>query len=107
MRKQIEIVTPQFKRKKYDPLPGSPPADWTDLKRMNSVALKECGLRVWDAPDEDGKVLMLLPGEWHHHIPTGFELECISGQKVISDGKNVDDDIRGGMLAYGIRARVK
>lgn len=101
----INIVTPQFKRPENDPPPASVPTDWTELRSMSCQALKEIGLRAWDEP-KNGKVLMLLPGEWYTHIPIGFELECINGKVAphATTGKDrTDDDIRFGCLAYGIR----
>ena len=35
-------------------------------------------------------------------IPIGTKLVCISGEEVIYNGSNIDNDTRVGMLAYGI-----
>ena len=96
----IEIVTPQFERSSNEPAPGAVPTDWEALRSMSVSALKEMGLGVWG--DENGFTLMLLPGEWHRHIPEGFQLESISGKSVVAGQDYIDDDIRFGCLAYGI-----
>ena len=36
-------------------------------------------------------------------IPVGTELTCINGKTITYDGTNVDDDIRFGYIAWGIR----
>ena len=100
---RIQIVTPQFERPKNDPPPASPPTDWSALRQMNRKALKEIGLRAWDEPDTEGRVLMLLPGEWYTQIPEGFDLVCINGESEKFKRGETDDDIRFGCLAYGIR----
>lgn len=41
--------------------------------------------------------LWLLPA-----IPVGITLTCISGDKIVYDGKNIDIDTRFGCLAWGI-----
>lgn len=41
--------------------------------------------------------LWLLPA-----IPVGITLICISGDKIVYDGKNIDIDTRFGVLAWGI-----
>lgn len=101
----IEIITPQFERPKGVPEPASPPDDWNALRSMNKDELKKLGLGVW-GEDPDGTTLMLLPGEWHAHIPEGFVLECINGGKKVVAGRDyIDNDIRFGCLAYGIRVK--
>jgi hypothetical protein len=108
MKKPI-IVTPVFHREPGEPKPSSPPESFSfsDLKDMNTKTLRELGLRPWNKAGEkpdyhDGRVLWLLPGEWYNSIPDGFELIDIMGEKEIFKRGETDDDIRFGMLAYGI-----
>lgn len=84
------------------------PSDWDSLRTKNKKELEELGLREWDSVN--GQTLMLLPYTWHGNIPTGFEMESISGEKVTckqgakpGEEGYVDDDYRGGVLAYGFR----
>jgi len=77
---------------------------------MPYVALRELGLRPWNDPrnpdPEDrvfgGKILMLFPGEWYCHIPPGFGIVDISGNREQFQPGVTDDDIRIGCLAYGL-----
>ncbi len=46
--------------------------------------------------------LYLIPLYLLPIIPKGTELICISGDKVVYDGTNVDNDIRFDCIAYGI-----
>lgn len=50
----------------------------------------------------DESDLYLIPIWLLPIIPIGIELTAIDGEKVVYDGKNVDDDTRMGCLAYGI-----
>lgn len=103
----IEIVTPQFTREPGAPPARQPPAPFESVRSLDFAQLKELGCRCWDDPDKDGTVLMLLPGEWYDSIPDGFVLECISkslSQHRFKKGKT-DNDIRFGVLAYGIRVK--
>lgn len=106
----IRITKPQFTRTPDMPAVAAPPMDrvaWEQIKSMSAAALKEMGLARWDEPDDDGRVLMLFPGEWYRHIPAGYEVETINGEirkHVPSIGK---DDIRFGCLAYGVRVAAK
>lgn len=84
------------------PAPGSPPATpaaWAALAYCAQEELATMGCRLWD---DTG--LMLLPGEWHAALPEGLALESISGKRVIVGRDYIDNDIRFGCLAYGVRA---
>jgi len=116
----VVFVTPKFERSPSDPTPGAPPMDWDALRDMDMQALKEIGLRPWNDPNTNDKderkedeamfgrrgVLMLLPGEWYRHIPRGFIVVDISGNREEFEPHVTDDDIRYGCLAYGIVCRV-
>ena len=49
----------------------------------------------------DGRI-HLLPIYLLPIIPIGTKLVCISGEEVIYNGSNINNDTRVGMLAYGI-----
>lgn len=98
----IEIITPQFTRTDGI-VPAIPVDSWDALRTHSRATLKALGCGAWDEPDENGTVLMMFPHEWYQHIPSGYLLECISGEiKPFESGKT-DDDMRFGCLAYGIR----
>ena len=106
----IRISGPQFERTPEQTTPAAPPeskAAWKSLRTMRSSDLREMGLEAWDAPDIDGKVLMLFPGEWYSKIPDGYEIESILGEKKRFHRGSTDDDIRFGFLAFGIRVKAR
>lgn len=49
--------------------------------------------------------LYLIPLRLLPVIPVGTELTSISGEKIIYNGSNVDNDIRFGCIAYGIEIK--
>lgn len=110
MPEKLTIVTPQFEREPGAPTPAPAPSDWDGLKEMDVTALRELGCRRWNDPSlaEDGdevfggKTLMLFPGEWYRHIPEGFPIVGISGEREHFEPGVADDDIRFGCLPYGI-----
>lgn len=55
----------------------------------------------WTADGEDS-LWLLTPAELTK-IPTGTELECIDGKLKKVGIDYIDDDLRGGHLAYGVR----
>lgn len=96
----VEVVTPQFTRPRGTPVPGQPPEtleDWEDYRTLPMVDLTALGFGNWDGG------LALIPGEWHRRLPAGLVLECISGEKAVVGKDYIDNDIRYGCLAYGIR----
>jgi hypothetical protein len=86
------------------------PEQWESLRLLTKNALKALGLKAWNSPRTDvefgrsygGKTLMLLPGEWFERIPEGFQLMNISGECSHFKRSEMSDDIRLGVLAYGI-----
>lgn len=104
-RTVIEIRTPQFHRSSGEPTP-SVPDDFAGLRKMSGTALREIGCRRWCDPGDDDwphrETLFLFPAEWYPHIPAGYKLALITGEKFAFEPGETDDDIRGGMLAYGI-----
>lgn len=96
---EVIVVTPQFER--TDGVePGDPPlteADFDELRDLDRDELLERGLRPWGMDD-----LWLFPGEWYPHIPAGLEVTDINGETEAFEPGVTDDDIRHGVLAYGL-----
>lgn len=104
MKKPTVIVDhSQCTRLKGSPVPGDPPKTlkaWEALRRCSVGELTRMGFVPWD---EEEPVLMLIPGEWFKVLPKGLELESISGRKKVVGKDRLDNDIRFGAVAYGIR----
>lgn len=99
MSQKITIITPQFERvdgMKIDTIPSTP-EQFDSLKTLDDEALHELGMQEWGEYN-----LWLFPKEWYNHIPDGYEVTIISGKKEKFKKGVTDDDIRFGMLAYGI-----
>jgi hypothetical protein len=103
----VTMVSSPHRRPKNWPAPSEAPTDWESLRALNKAELKAMGCGVWDEPDENNTVLMLLPGEWYSAIPNGFEGEDINGNPDVFERGATDDDIRFGCLAFGIRVKVQ
>jgi hypothetical protein len=106
----IKITTPQFQRPAGEPGPALPlnAEAFDDLDEMDPTALRELGLIQWNEPGKLGgdmdvdDVLWLFPAEWYDHIPEGFDIVDINGFREKFVRGETDDDIRFGMLSYGI-----
>lgn len=72
-----------------------------DLSRMTVETAKEMRFSKWDNNSD----LYLFPLWFVPLIPIGTELTTISGDKIIYDGTNIDNDIRFGCIAYGIELK--
>lgn len=72
-----------------------------DLSRMTVEMAKEMGFVKWD----DNSDLYLFPLWFMPLIPIGTEVTSISGNKIIYNGTNLDNDIRFGCTAYGIELK--
>lgn len=88
--------------------------NWNEIREyFTATELNKLGFAYWTKEiDADGKILMLIPGKYYSKLTDGLELECIDGKKVVynsaakyPDAGYVDNDTRGGMLAYGIRVK--
>lgn len=106
---KIQIITPQFERERGYREPGAPPEDWEALKSMTKEALLEIGMRPWGAkkdadlkPIPGAPTLWLFPGEWYSAIPAGLPIVDICFVEKTFHPKFTDDDIRFGMLSFGI-----
>lgn len=97
---EVRVLTPQFER-----TDGNHPwwfpqsaADLDAIKGAPSAFLRSLGCGLWD--DENGVQHWLYPGEWYRHIPAGYEVLTINGEREpFEPGKT--DDRRFGCLAYG------
>lgn len=89
-RKEVRQATMDFvsELRKY--------IDFSKLTREEAVALR---FGQW----EEGSDLYLIPLYLLPIVPVGTELTCISGETVVYDGTNIDNDVRFGCIAYGIR----
>ncbi len=110
---ELKLVFPHFHRPNGEPGPCVPPDAefFNDLRTMGATALREVGCRPWNDPaspdPEDqarfgGKALWLFPAEWYPHIPEGYALVCLNGEREAFKAGVTDDDMRFGLLAYGI-----
>lgn len=70
--------------------------NWSNLTAIEAL---ELGFRRWsnDVPDLYLIPLYLLP-----ILPVGTEVTSIFQEKIIYNGNNIDNDVRGGCLAYGL-----
>ena len=86
-RKEIQHSTDKFLEEldKY--------IDWDHLTKKEAIELR---FGKWN------ENLYLLPLYLLPIVPIGTKLTDIFGEEIIYDGTNVDDDIRGGCIAYGI-----
>lgn len=76
------------------------------VKSMTNVAPEQkvlvAQLFAFGLGNWDGKGLLLIPLHLFDKIPNGMVLTSISGEKKTKGKDYIDDDTRGGMLAYGI-----
>lgn len=100
---EIDVTTPQFDRASDMSRPKSPPSDWKSLRLRKSSELRAMGCGAWANRRSDKTSLMLFPAEWYEAIPSGFEVETISGRTEFFVPGETDNDRRFGCLAYGVR----
>ena len=77
---------------------------YIDFDNLTEEEAQELRFGKWsdDEPDLYLVPLYLLPV-----LPIGTKLTCINGQKIVYDGHNIDNDIRFGCLAYGVRVKLE
>lgn len=98
---RVQIITPQFERETGTPPPAAAHTiDFARLREMSIEALESLGMRVWHR--EHGRVVLLFPHEWYARIPEGYEIVTVAGRTKRFARGVTDDDIRFGMLSYGI-----
>jgi hypothetical protein len=98
----IRCRTPQFTRPFGWPDPAGAPVGWAEFTALFSLTkaqLKELGCGSWDGQ------LMLFPAEWYGSIPDGFPVTDIGGKVEPFRHRVTSDDIRYGLLAYGVPAK--
>lgn len=78
---------------------------WNKLRKKTSSELEDIGFGVWNVNHKG--YFMLIDGMWYDFIPDGLVLECIDGNIYTSGKDKIDDDTRGGYLAYGFRVEKK
>lgn len=66
------------------------------LLDMTRAELLAEGFGVWDSSG-----LLLIPLRLYEKIPDGTPLKCINRRTYIKGGQRIDEDTRGGLLAYG------
>lgn len=92
-RKEIKKVTEKLTEELKNHI------DWGKLTVEEALDL---GFAKWS---EDTPDLYLIPLYLLPILPIGTKLTCISGETLTYDGKNVDNDIRFGCIAYGIEIK--
>ena len=73
-----------------------------DFENLTRDEAHELRFAKWD---ENMPNLYLIPLYLVPALPVGIELTSIGGEKIIYDGKNIDNDIRFGVIAYGIEIK--
>jgi hypothetical protein len=53
--------------------------------------------------DEGDNSLWVITPTEYEKLPNNIELECINGKTYIKGKDYIDQDVRGGHIAYGIR----
>lgn len=99
----IQVIGPTFDREPGAPASACAPDSaeaWAALWTLDSVALRELGLREFG--QVVGGTLYLFPGEWYSAIPDGFEVALLAGSRWAFDRDRASDDVRFGCLAYGV-----
>lgn len=76
---------------------------YIDFNNLTKEEAQELRFGKWrdDEPDLYLVPLYLLP-----ILPIGTKLICINGDEIVYDGKNIDNDVRFGCLAYGVRVKL-
>ena len=75
---------------------------YIDFKNLTKKQARELGFQKWREEEPDFYLipLYLLPV-----LPIGTEVTCINGEKIVYNGHNIDNDIRCGCIAYGIKVK--
>lgn len=74
--------------------------DFNNLSKQEAIELRFC---KWCEEDPS---LYLIPIWLLPILPVGTKLTCINGDEIVYDGKNIDNDVRFGCLAYGVRVKL-
>lgn len=74
--------------------------DWSNLTREKLIA---SGFANWDTEVPEIGDIYLIPSYLYRHIPSDIKLVTVSGE-IVKAGEHLDNDTRGGYLAYGVIA---
>lgn len=91
---EIKIARDKFLEKLKDEI---------DFNNLSEQEAKELRFGKWS---EEDPTLYLIPIWLFPILPVGTKLTCINGDEIVYDGKNVDNDVRFGCLAYGVRVKL-
>lgn len=91
---EIKIARKQFMEALKDEI------DFNNLSKKEAIELRFC---KWSEEDPS---LYLIPIWLLPILPVGTKLTCINGDEIVYDGENVDNDVRFGCLAYGVRVKL-
>lgn len=72
--------------------------DWNNLTREKLIA---SGFANWNTEVPEIGEIYLIPLYLYRHIPSGIKLVTVNGE-MVEAGEHLDDDTRGGYLAYGV-----
>lgn len=84
INKTIELVASNF--------------DWNNLTREKLI---ESGFANWNTEVPEIGDIYLIPSYLYDHIPVDIKLVTVTGE-IVKDVDHLDDDTRGGYLAYGV-----
>lgn len=91
-RKEVKEATDEFLKELEKCI------DWNNLTIQEAAELR---FVRWS----ESSGLYLLPLYILPILPIGTTLTCIDGEEIVYDGSNIDNDTRGGCIAYGIRLK--
>ena len=92
---EIKIARDRFLEKLKDEI---------DFNNLSEQEAKELRFGKWS---EEDPTLYLIPIWLFPILPVGTKLTCINGEDIVYDGHNVDNDVRFGCLAYGVRVKLE
>lgn len=92
--KEITIARKRFMEALKDEI------DFNNLTEKEAIELR---FGKWSEEDPS---LYLIPIWLLPILPVGTKLTSINGDEIVYDGKNVDNDVRFGCLAYGVRVKL-
>ena len=90
---EIKIARKKFLEKLKDEI------DFNNLNEQEAIELR---FGKWS---EEDPTLYLIPIWLLPILPIGTKVTSIFDEEIVYDGKNIDNDVRFGCLAYGIRVK--
>lgn len=114
----VEARTPQFTRPPGSPTPKPAPTSaegFDALHALTDAERIEHGMRRWGEPEawdiarnpelNSAQMLWLFPAEWYDFIPDDYKVVDVFFQTNLFKRGETDNDIRFGLLSYGILVR--